>query len=92
MPLSCLTWTRAGRPWARARSESRRRKPSRQTASSDPEESVTSTSSGVSAPIVSSGTCWKRRPICAASAAVATASLVAPPASAAEAQASAPWP
>ena len=24
MPLSCLTWTRAGRPWARARAASRR--------------------------------------------------------------------
>ena len=92
MPLSCLTWTRAGRPCARARSERRRRKSSRQTASSDPADSATSTSSTVNAPIVSSGTCGRRRPICAASDAVATASLLAPPASAAEAQPSAPCP
>ena len=51
-----------------------------------------SRSSSVSAPIVSSGTCGRRRPISAASAPVATASRVAPPASAALAQASAPWP
>ncbi len=38
----------------------RRRAPSRP-------RSATSTSSAVSAPIVSSGTCWKRRPICSAS-------------------------
>ena len=59
------------------------RKSSCQTATSEPAASAASSSSSVSAPIVSSGTCGRRRPISAASAPVATASRVAPPASAA---------
>ena len=92
MPLSNLTWTRARWPCARAREATSWRKSSRQTASSEPAEITSSTSSAVRAPIVSSGTCWKRRPICSASPAVATASRLAPPSSAAAAQTSAPWP
>ncbi len=92
IPLSCLMWTRAGRPLARARAASIARKSSLQTPTSEPAERTTSTSSMLSAPIVSSGTCWKRRPIAAASPAVATAKLHAPPASAASATASAPCP
>ena len=92
MPLSCLTWTRAGRPWALARAAASPRNSSCQTATSEPAASAESSSSSVSAPIVSSGTCGRRRPISAASAPVATASRVAPPAIAALAQTSAPWP
>ena len=83
MPLSYLTWTRAGRPWARAAVAARARKSSRQTATSEPAASADVELLAVSAPIVSSGTCGRRRPIWAASAPVATASRVAPPASAA---------
>ena len=84
MPLSCLTWTRdrpalgAGRGRRRARGSPRARPPP-----PSPPRAPSSSSSALSAPIVSSGTCGKRRPICAASAPVATASRVAPPASAA---------
>ena len=92
MPLSSLMWTRAGRPIARARSASRARNASLQTATSEPAARTMSTSSRVSAPMVSSGMCWKRRPISLASPAVATAKLAAPPASAASATASAPCP
>src|SRR5258706_130371 len=70
MPLSNLTWTRAGRPWARARSARWRRNPSRQTPTSEPAERTMSVSAAVTASIVSSGMCWKRRPDRAGSAGV----------------------
>ena len=56
MPLSCLTWTRAGRPSARARAATRSRKPSVQTLTAEPAPSTTSTSASVSAPSVSRST------------------------------------
>ena len=85
MPLSSFTWTRAlgGSPST---------KPSRHATTSARAASATSSSSGDSAPITSTGPSIPAARSPRASSAVATASQLAPPACAARAAGTIPWP
>ena len=93
MPVSYLTWMRGRKPNMPARSASSVRNSAVQTVSSARACSATSSSAPVSAPITKIGTSAPTRSRSSkASVAVATASLVAPPRSAASAHSPIPCP